>query len=509
MYHIKKILDKQESVSLFELLTQSWEIKPFLGIVNPEGNFILHYPEPDIHSAETEYPYLKDHLQQKTYLETGTHIYSPFFIGDNYIGSLVSKNNNVTGGKSLSSLAKLLTNLLTKQINYKLERKEILRETLDTYKEINLLYKIGDSISDCLDVDELAKTILRESSKIIKTESCSLMLLNNETGQLEIKSARGDKNNHRLNLKLGTGIAGIVAQEAKHIISNDVIKDPRFIPGGKNIRSLICVPLKTRHKVLGVVNFSNKLDGGIFTARDAKLVSAMTTHASNFIENAILHQQKLNEDRLKRNLERYLSPHLASDLMENKQELELGGVKKTVAVLFADIRKFTSLSEELEPEVLVKFLNEYFTHMVDIIFKYGGTVDKFVGDEIMAIFGAPITHPDDDIKAIKTAIEMQTKMKSLQKEWAQKKMPIFSIGIGINSGEVITGNIGSEKHMDYTVIGDVVNTANRLETKATGGQILISRNVYNKTKNLYKFKEFGEILVKGKKKPVEVFEVLC
>ncbi len=201
---------------------------------------------------------------------------------------------------------------------------------------------------------------------------------------------------------------------------------------------------------------------------------------------------------------------LMNEAQQNRQELELGGVRKKVAILFADIRNFTSFSEDMDPEVLVKFLNEYFTHMVDIIFKYGGTVDKFAGDEIMAIFGAPISEPDDEIRAVKAAIEMQKKMEWLQYYWQEWNLQrgVFYIGIGINSGEVIAGNIGSKKHMDYTVIGDVVNTAKRLESEAGGGKILVSRNIRESAGDKYKFKDVGKIFVKGKKKPVETFEVI-
>jgi adenylate cyclase len=197
------------------------------------------------------------------------------------------------------------------------------------------------------------------------------------------------------------------------------------------------------------------------------------------------------------------------NLLESNRELQLGGIRKKVAILFADIRKFTSLSEDMDPEILVNFLNEYFTQMVDIIFKHGGTVDKFVGDEIMAIFGAPITQPDDEIRAIKAAIEMQKGMQWLQYCWQEWNMQrqLFHIGIGINSGEVIAGNIGSKKHMDYTVIGDTVNIAKRLETQAADGKILVSRSIQRAAKDMFKFKNFGKIPVKGKKRPVEIFEV--
>ncbi|MBI5555476.1 MAG: GAF domain-containing protein [Elusimicrobia bacterium] len=482
-----------------------WPANLWLGVADIEGQLIVCYPKSG-EQLMPDYSRVQDCIKPKSYPGTNGYIYSPLVIRDNCLGILLGKSDS-SDVDPLCHLMDMLSGLLINQISNNIEKKELLRETLDTYREINLLYNIGDSISSCLDVSELARTILLESSKIIKSRSSSLMLLDAESGDLDIKSALGDKNDHRVKFKLGQGIAGIVAREAKYIIANNVSNDSRFIQGKKEIHALLCVPLKTKRNVLGVINVSDKLDGEMFTARDAKLISAVASHAANFIEIAIMHEHKLNEDRLKRNLERYLSPHILKSVLESTQELKLGGDKKNVTILFADIREFSSLSEEMEPELLVRFLNEYFTRMVDIIFKYGGTVDKFVGDEIMAIFGAPITQADDELRAIKTAVEMQQEMHRLQEYW-QKSIKPFSIGIGINSGEVIAGNIGSNKHMDYTVIGDVVNSAKRLETQAAGGKILVSKNVRQKANELYEFKDVGETLVKGKKNPIEVFEVI-
>ncbi len=503
---LRKLLDKPASALLFEALSRIYRVKPWLGVLDLEGRPVICYPEAvEQDTMEDSQP--PDDRRQQSYPTATGYIDSPLFIDDVCIGNLVGKSNKPRD-TSFPLMLELLNSLLVSQIKNKKERKEILRETLDTYKEINLLYNLGDSISSCLDIEQLAKTILRESQKIIKSKSSSLMLLEDETDRLEIKAALGDKNRHRLELRLGRGIAGIVARDTKYIISNDVSQYSRFIPGKKHIRSLLCVPLKTKRKVLGVINLSNKLDGKMFTARDAKLLSAVAFHAANFIENAILYKRKLNKDRLKRNLERYISPHIVKDLLEGHRELELGGVSKQVVVLFADIRQFTSLSEELEPTRLVSFLNEFFTSMVDIIFKYGGMIDKFVGDEIMAIFGAPVSHPDDASRAIQTAIKMQQATQNLKPLNINHKIMSLAIGIGINSGEVIAGNIGSSKHMDYTVIGDVVNIAKRLESHAQKKQILVTRAVFNIIKDKHPLREIGKINIKGKKQPVEVFEIV-
>lgn len=149
-------------------------------------------------------------------------------------------------------------------------------------------------------------------------------------------------------------------------------------------------------------------------------------------------------------------------------------------------------------------MNEYFTHMVDVLFTHGGTLNKFVGDMIFAFFGAPGKSDNNEKRAIESAIGMQKRLKTIPAEWIRKNFPT---GIGINSGDVVVGNIGSPHHMDYTAIGDEVNTGSRLQSLAKGGQILVSRSVFEATKDLFQFKEIGSVQVKGKNKSVEVFEV--
>ena len=174
-------------------------------------------------------------------------------------------------------------------------------------------------------------------------------------------------------------------------------------------------------------------------------------------------------------------------------------------MLFSDIRNFTTKCEELEPEQLVAYLNEYFTQMVDVIFNHNGTVNKFVGDMIVAMFGAPSEISDREYCAIAAAINMQQRIKNLPIAWIRDN---FITGIGISSGEVIVGNIGSPQHMDYTAIGDEMNIASRLQGMAKGGQILVTRSVYEATQASFQFREFGTLPVKGKKNLVEVFEVI-
>ena len=179
--------------------------------------------------------------------------------------------------------------------------------------------------------------------------------------------------------------------------------------------------------------------------------------------------------------------------------------EKEVTILFSDIQGFTSMSERLSPAEIANLLNDYFSLMTDIIFKHGGTLDKYIGDAIMAIFGAPFSHKDDAVRAVRAAVEMREELKNLmtRKDDSVK----FNVRIGINTGDVVAGNIGSLQRMEYTVLGDAVNTAARLETMSKPGQILIGEQTYKLAKDFFEIKPVGKWKVKGKEKEVMVYEV--
>lgn len=166
------------------------------------------------------------------------------------------------------------------------------------------------------------------------------------------------------------------------------------------------------------------------------------------------------------------------------------------------------MSERMDPRAISKLLNEYFNRMTEIIFRNGGTIDKFIGDAIMILFGAPLPQDDATLRAVKTAIEMREGLKKLREGWQDAGGQAFHIGIGINSGEAFVGNLGSDNHKEYTALGDAVNTAARLESKAQPGQILISASVWREVGHLIKFNELEPVMLKGKSKPQEVYEVI-
>ena len=416
----------------------------------------------------------------------------------------VQLGNQVIGWVTGLENASIVASLLTYLANQELEKKNLARETLDKYKEINLLYNISGKLSACLDVKEIAKLVIDEATRLIQATSASAMLLNEKTGKLEIIAAFGQAYESKLTLLPSEGIAGSVFLTGRAEILNDVESDPRFVRTANKVKSLICAPLKTQNAVIGVLNISTE-EPVNYTAQDLKLLIALASQAASAIENALLHENKLKEERIKNNLERYVSAQLVQAILDSKEGISLAPAKKDIAILFSDIRNFTTKCEELAPEAIVEYLNEYFTHMVEVIFSNGGTVNKFVGDMIVAMFGAPSKLVNSEQRAIETAIEMQNRIKAIPVPWIRQN---FITGIGISSGEVVVGNVGSPQHMDYTAIGDKVNIASRLQAMAKGEQILVSRRIYETTQNIFEFKEVGLVQVKGKKKPIEVFEVI-
>ncbi len=206
---------------------------------------------------------------------------------------------------------------------------------------------------------------------------------------------------------------------------------------------------------------------------------------------------------------RYVSRDVFDQLMAHPELAELGGKRREMTVLFSDIRGFTSVTERGDPEELVAQLNEYFSRMVEIVFRHHGTVDKFVGDMVMALFGAPLDDPDHAEHAVQAALDMIRELGELNKAWAARGMAQLDIGVGINSGEMIAGNIGSSSIMSYTVIGDNVNLGSRLESlnKEYKTRIIMSDATRVRLTNPYETRPLGDVVVKGKSKPVAIYEI--
>jgi len=214
------------------------------------------------------------------------------------------------------------------------------------------------------------------------------------------------------------------------------------------------------------------------------------------------------KEMIKRAFTRYVAREVVEEILKDPESMVLRGERREVTVLFCDVRGFTPLSERLSPEEVVLLLNDFYTLMIETTFKHDGTLDKFMGDAVMAIFGAPIAHPDHSARAVLTALAMREGIAGLNDKRAKEGKEGVSIGIGVSAGEAVAGTVGTEERMEYTVIGDSVNLAARLESNAKPGQILISQRTWDRVRGVVEVRPLGPIKVKGKEEQVEVYEVL-
>jgi adenylate cyclase len=227
------------------------------------------------------------------------------------------------------------------------------------------------------------------------------------------------------------------------------------------------------------------------------------THSFNEMARALR-----EKEAIKRAFTRYVAREVVEEILKNPESLVLSGQRREVTVLFCDIRGFTPLAERLNPEEVVLLLNEFYNLMIETTFKHDGTLDKFLGDGVMCIFGAPIARDDHAMQAVRTALDMQAGITDLSARFVREGRTPIAVGIGVSAGEVVAGTVGGEDRMEYTAIGDSVNLAARLESTAKPGQILISERTFEMVKDRIDAKAMGAVRVKGKEEEVGVYEVM-
>jgi adenylate cyclase len=312
---------------------------------------------------------------------------------------------------------------------------------------------------------------------------------------LSKQSSKEDK------LMLSKSVINRVINEKISLLVADARKDHRFKESKSiflyGIRSAMCVPLLGVESVVGTIYVDNLNADRQFTQAELNLLTTIGNLAAIGIEQSNLRDKILRERETRQCLMRYHSPQVVEEIIRGKGTCEIN--EKMITVLFVDIKDFTRLSEELGPIGSATLLNEYFDIITDVVFGYKGSIDKFIGDAAMAIFGAPFHDIDYTEMAVRAAIDIQKKLRELNK---------YEIRIGINTGPAVIGNIGSTKRMEYTAIGDTVNIASRLEKMAGPGKIYIGETTYEQVKGIFNTRPIGIQKVKGKTMDVGVYEVL-
>jgi adenylate cyclase len=316
---------------------------------------------------------------------------------------------------------------------------------------------------------------------------------------------------HAKNLTIGRTITKKVMKERVALLSQDARADEHLSTVdsivSQGVRSTICAPLVAESGVHGAL-YADRLDPfAVFTRDDLELISAIAAQTAIAVENARSHERLSREEVARANYRRFLPRYVVDQMLENPDSFKLGGVNQIVTVLFADIRGFTTIAEHARPDQVVHLLNRYFSRMTDIIFQHGGTLDKYIGDGLMALFGAPSATAEDATNALCASIAMQRQVRAINEELITEGFPEISIGIGLHTGEATVGYIGSELRSEYTAIGDTVNLAARLEACAQGGQILVTEDTATAAAKKFKLSGHEPLRVKNRHQPAVIFEL--
>ena len=505
----------------------------------------------------------------------------------------------------------------------------------DERAQLAALAEVARVINSSLDLGEVLNRVMDEIIRLTGAERAFLMLVDPETGELAFRAARNMDQETIADsaFEISRSVVYRVAQEGEPVVTTDAQLDPRFM--GKesivsyNLRSILCVPLRVRDRITGVIYADNRIRTGIFDDRDRDLLAAFADQAAIAIENARLFESvtaakalmdnifasiasgvittdeeemitlvnraaeqilgvsteeavgrplseaipalfphlkdlieqirredqplvrrelepelpqrgqvnlnvslsplrdpdqrrlgtalvvdDLTEQRrlearerfIRETFQRYVCPAVVQRLLEDPESLRLGGHRQQVTILFADIRGFTAFSEHLDPEELVEVLNRYLALAADAVLAEEGTLDKFMGDAVMAIFNAPLPQPDHTLRAVRAALRMQEAIRAYHESAPPTHRLAYGVGVAV--GEAVVGNVGTAQQLNYTAIGASVNLAKRLQENAAGGQILLDQRAYEQVRGVVEARPLPPIDAKGFTDPVPVYELL-
>jgi len=374
-------------------------------------------------------------------------------------------------------------------------------------KKFFLLYQIGKAVATTESLQEVMDIALTSIFDFINAERGVIMLLDQTTKQLvpQLSRYKNKKEPPAEHIKVSSTITNKVVSDKVSIVSSDAMADARFSAGmsitQQNIRSALCVPLWEKDEVLGVIYVDNLVRAHSFTNDDLDLMTAISNQVAIRIKQEELYDKLQKAALVRANLERYHSPDVAEMIISKGVTLDVQ--EKNITVLFADIQNFTTLSEQMRPAEIAAMLNNFFETATQMVFKYKGSINKYIGDAVMAIFGAPVPMDDHPGNAVMAAVKM---MEAIGKRKAD--IPC-NLRIGINTGIVVAGNVGSKQRIEYTVLGDTVNVASRLNQYGQSNEVVIGEETYTRIVKAglpLKFKSLGSAKLKGKAKEVQVYQ---
>jgi len=387
--------------------------------------------------------------------------------------------------------------------------------TVTREKIFAVLVQVAKVLLQSEELSAVLSTVMDIIFKYLPVER-GLLILFDDDGNPVPKLAKFIEGSDGQEIPISRTILKMVASQQVSLLTSNALEDARLL-GGKSIaihgiRSAMCVPLWNRTRVIGAVQVDSPIHVGRFTEEDLDLLTALANFAAVAIERAQLAEKIEQERKIRTKLERYHSPGVIDEIVKGviNVSTDQAEIKNAdVSILFADICGFTTISETKKPEEVSEFLSHFFSCAVDAIFAHGGTLDKFIGDAVMAFFGAPIAQEDHAARAVRAAITMRQLVGEWNADRVRNDLPPVNIRVGINSGPAVVGNVGTEKRVDYTVLGSSVNIASRLESGvAKPGNIVISQSTYQSVEGLFKVESLGEFPLKGMKEKMPVWAVL-
>jgi adenylate cyclase len=379
------------------------------------------------------------------------------------------------------------------------------------YERLRIAHELARTVGNELDLDILLQKILDKAFELLPADR-GVILLMDESGQPVPRVAKQKREEQGEEIVLSNSIINEVIRSRQAVLSSDATIDSRFSGAHsiimQGIRSTMCVPLLHGEELLGIMNLDSQIATNAFSEKDLRIFTGIATQAATAIQNARLARKIEHEARTRAQFQRFFSPSMVQQMVEGKLKLDGVGETRDVTVLFADIRGFTAMTENANAHEIVELLNDYFEVMVEVLFRFDGTLDKYVGDEIMALFGVPVDTDDSAARAVECALEMQNALQEFNRtRTAERQQPVH-VGIGINSGQVIYGAIGSTKTLQYTVIGDAVNTASRLCSVAKAGEVIFSQTTWNKVRHHINAVELPKVKVKGKLEELTIYRAV-
>ena len=374
-----------------------------------------------------------------------------------------------------------------------------------------ILFQVGKALSTAGTLDDMLVTAVKLIFEVVNAERCIILLKDPNTGELSTRFAF--QRNRGLvdpkDIMISRTITSQVMNDKVSIITSDALQDPRFMAGLSivqyNIRAALCVPLWESDRVYGAVYLDNNAKSYAFTKDDLELMTAIANLVAIRIKQEETAAKLRREETLRANLSKYHSPDHVKLLMERGGDVGLEVAEREVTVAFIDVVESTRMAEAHNPGEVASLLNEFFQMATNAIFQHDGHVNNFIGDEVMAIFNAPLDMKDHAAQAVRACAAFLGELKKFNETHPEKQ---FKVRCAINTGPVVAGNVGAAAHIKYTVLGDTVNVAARLSKTPQVNSIVVGERTYNKVKDVFKTKDLGEMALKGKEKPQHAYEIL-